>query len=1599
MSSEASSGEQFSTTTVSSVAVQAGNSRIVIAILKSGKWVQLQLAEAEPNLLEIGSSQDETKKLLQDHEQLLVRLKFAIKIDQVEEFLQNSQEFEDVESLKELLQQHEHHTKELLEKSLALLNKSHELTGFIDEFKSDGPNINPELIQGAHSSCLKIDSLLELLQDRRRQLDKYLKHQRQGLKQVLQICQWHHQENQVTSLYKKDLRDYLHKQNLGSSLTENKELLCEHKEMEFKAKEWNFTVGQLKAEALKILLSEDYAEKEHLKLSNQKITLLQEEVCRHMEERKKLLQEASDFFNAANKAFDVLGGIEAYIKLLNEEGLSLPILAMKHEELQGEIKACTTDALQKGKALVGKGDSHSSWLPGIQEMIEYIQKRVDQLTRQCPAYTEFSLKKQQLTASLEDYLKKVSMSIKKISPILTIGMDPGSCLSESERILNKHLELANQAKETSHQLEAAVRIIKEGDEFEPEEMATFSNKAELLNEELKTLSKNISSKLDILKAYVAFLKSAKEVNDDAERLKEFFKSDALHTDNEMENKTVMETAETQWQTVVKKILSTENMGHGFLNLVNMVNENLILKSGNVVGVTKEALDNLNKVKEDLTEIWTTWKLQINQVKSIKQQSWKLKEQFKKTTHSSKILQEALKPATTVDLGSNLHILLDLQKKINQMKPEFQQLSAEVEYMVKLSELLSLKGVPGQENSEKVSELIHLHQKIKDMMTEYDDILNKTVKFHHVKEKMDCLIKSGELEIPETNEVPGDAHQVKLHLTNTLEKHTHIRHLYKLALTLGVDILSAVQKPCCLNVSVKNLQQELATLENDSINWSTKADKYEEELSHNFQYCTTKEEINECYKGLELRESFKDLKKKFNNLKFNYTKKTEKARNLKVLKIQIQQVDMYAEKMQILRKKADNLEKKTTSCVVNQPDGNVGVLMETVRELQKQLNEFGRVVEDYKQNLDLMEHLQQLMEECQYWYEEASATVIRVGKYSAECKTQEAVEILYKQFNKFIQPTVPQQEERIQQFTDLAKRLYGFEEGSKYVEKVVAKHEEVLDSINELCNSLKQLEREIEKDVLKEETPNIECFVEEAIIIQKEQARNKQELYKDVSQEKEEEPNLEEENKLADISDICPAGEDFISQYAELSSSAKEDSLQTELLAEEMPSGDEYECISPDDISLPPLSETPESNLLHSETELEDQSCCSSHSLHVSSYSLQMQINTTSKRMTDESGLLTTIAYADTTNQRRENASNQSERFLPSTICHHPKFRVQSPLTYSSPETPETSTAFCIVNARPGYSMMGEVCEKHLQHCEIHKSMTETQEQLHGINNFTKTQDRLHALPGAFSDLMFQSDATRSCQRQMVTREEIKSASEKNSMVSLSGQAPNFSQLLSNVTVMEGSPVTLEAEVTGFPEPTLTWYKKGQKLTADEHFTLLQKETKHTLFIQKVFDTDAGLYVARAKNSNGTISSSAILHVKVQGKLPDFIQKFGHKTLQQGEDLILHCTVHGRPRPNVVWTKDDIQVVDGDISVCLNFPKMFHGEGQSICLWALLIIFCMHFIVFQIDKLGDSYYLLKRNVVLADTGKYVCIASNEVGEAHCSAFIKVIGDSLSPDAHF
>ena len=58
--------------------------------------------------------------------------------------------------------------------------------------------------------------------------------------------------------------------------------------------------------------------------------------------------------------------------------------------------------------------------------------------------------------------------------------------------------------------------------------------------------------------------------------------------------------------------------------------------------------------------------------------------------------------------------------------------------------------------------------------------------------------------------------------------------------------------------------------------------------------------------------------------------------------------------------------------------------------------------------------------------------------------------------------------------------------------------------------------------------------------------------------------------------------------------------QQEVMTEDSLSNDEYECVSPDDISLPPLAETPESIMVQSDNE--EGLCFGSHSVHINHYS-------------------------------------------------------------------------------------------------------------------------------------------------------------------------------------------------------------------------------------------------------------------------------------------------------------------------------------------------------------------------------------------------------------
>nr|XP_061827861.1 coiled-coil domain-containing protein 141-like [Nerophis lumbriciformis] len=66
-------GKSF--TTLSTIAIQAGQSQLVVSVVKSGSLVHLELIQVQPDPCEIGSNQEENRTLLQEHKKLMKTMK------------------------------------------------------------------------------------------------------------------------------------------------------------------------------------------------------------------------------------------------------------------------------------------------------------------------------------------------------------------------------------------------------------------------------------------------------------------------------------------------------------------------------------------------------------------------------------------------------------------------------------------------------------------------------------------------------------------------------------------------------------------------------------------------------------------------------------------------------------------------------------------------------------------------------------------------------------------------------------------------------------------------------------------------------------------------------------------------------------------------------------------------------------------------------------------------------------------------------------------------------------------------------------------------------------------------------------------------------------------------------------------------------------------------------------------------------------------------------------------------------------------------------------------------------------------------------------
>ncbi|ESO99768.1 hypothetical protein LOTGIDRAFT_173546 [Lottia gigantea] len=183
-------------------------------------------------------------------------------------------------------------------------------------------------------------------------------------------------------------------------------------------------------------------------------------------------------------------------------------------------------------------------------------------------------------------------------------------------------------------------------------------------------------------------------------------------------------------------------------------------------------------------------------------------------------------------------------------------------------------------------------------------------------------------------------------------------------------------------------------------------------------------------------------------------------------------------------------------------------------------------------------------------------------------------------------------------------------------------------------------------------------------------------------------------------------------------------------------------------------------------------------------------------------------------------------------------------------------------------------------------------------------------------------------------------------------APVFNKKLEDQEVPEGATIELTVNVTGQPQPEITWLREGVTIQLNEHYeTRHDTEGNFTLIIHDANTEDDAEFTCTATNKAGSVSTSADLYIAPAGEAPTFIRCIEDIAVDYHAQIILEVQVKGQPKPELTLT------IDGE-----EIPKN----------------------KYRIEEIEDVVRFIIDKAELEHEGEYTVKATNSKGVATCHA---------------
>ena len=172
-------------------------------------------------------------------------------------------------------------------------------------------------------------------------------------------------------------------------------------------------------------------------------------------------------------------------------------------------------------------------------------------------------------------------------------------------------------------------------------------------------------------------------------------------------------------------------------------------------------------------------------------------------------------------------------------------------------------------------------------------------------------------------------------------------------------------------------------------------------------------------------------------------------------------------------------------------------------------------------------------------------------------------------------------------------------------------------------------------------------------------------------------------------------------------------------------------------------------------------------------------------------------------------------------------------------------------------------------------------------------------------------------------------------------------------------IKLQCKISGFPAPTIKWYRDGNEIKIRKGVLVSQDASGGaTLHIEKCSLTDAGVYSAKGINDVGDAETACNVKVTQPMEEPKFTSLLRSTKAVEGSPIKLEGKMIGHPTPSVKWLKNE---------------QEFSPDGDRIQPF--------------INEDG-TFGLIFNTTIADDRGTYTAIAFSDEGTARSNANVAI-----------